>query len=129
MSGEILAVDTPQETGEGSKLEEFQQDGAGAGEEGTTHADVAGEPVSSADGHESNAPHFVAPSSYLRPVSSRAQGAVGSFGGGSANSGSRPGTRDSRQMTPFDREQIEGLVSLNRHESSGVLSLNIHERG
>ena len=67
-------------------------------------------PAESIAGHETpkGAPQFVAPSSYLRPLS-RAQA-----GSGSASS-SRPETREGsssgRQMTPQDREQIEGLVS------------------
>jgi len=49
-------------------------------------------------------PQFVAPSSYLRPLSRASPSGSGS------GSNSRPTTRD-RQMTPLDREQIEGLVS------------------
>ena len=76
------------------------------------------------DGHEGSsgpgAPLFVAPSSYLRPLS-RAQPAASGIVAGAADvsgsgSGSRPGTAastgDGRQMTPLDKEQIEGLVSL-----------------
>ena len=77
------------------------------------------------DGHEGSigpgAPLFVAPSSYLRPLS-RAQPAASGIVAGAADvsgsgsgSGSRPGTAastgDGRQMTPLDKEQIEGLVS------------------
>lgn len=79
------------------------------------------------DGHESSdlgggsAPFFVAPSSYLRPVSSRGHGhgAAGSasnsgIGTGVAQSGARGGMRE-KPMTPVDREQIEGLVSSTSH--------------
>lgn len=71
-------------------------------------AKVVGRDARAGDGHEgakpTDAPHFVAPASYLRPLS-RAQPP-------SAGGGSRPATRDSsRPMTPQDREQIEGLVS------------------
>lgn len=54
-----------------------------------------------APGHENNAPHFVAPMSYLHPVSRGQQQSGGT--------GSRPGTRHSG-MTPLDKEQREGLV-------------------
>ena len=47
---------------------------------------------------------YVAPLSYLRPVS-HAPPAVGS------GSGTRTVEGDNRPMTPVDREQIEGLVS------------------
>ena len=75
---------------------------------------------STAGGHESGAaeiptgaPHFVAPSSYLRPLS-RAQPSQAASG----NGGSRPGTRDKKPMppTPWDNEQIEGLVSFTPTE-------------
>ncbi len=57
-------------------------------------------------GQEGNhAPHFVAPLSYLRPLS-RGQQQQPPSGG----SDSRPGTRH-KPMTPYDREQREGLVS------------------
>lgn len=58
-------------------------------------------------------PHFVAPSSYLRPLLSRAPAATDPPSAGSSPTGSRPGTRESRRQmtTPLDREQIEGLVS------------------
>jgi len=56
----------------------------------------------------STPPHFVAPSSYLRPLQARAPGSSGSA------SGLRPGSsKDKRLMTPVDREQIEGLVGAN----------------
>lgn len=55
---------------------------------------------------------YVAPSSYLRPLSARgAGGASPSAGGGVMRSGSgRTGER--APLTALDREQIEGLVSL-----------------
>ncbi|KXL46910.1 hypothetical protein M433DRAFT_153217, partial [Acidomyces richmondensis BFW] len=55
----------------------------------------------------STPPHFVAPSSYLRPLQSRGPGSSGSA------SGLRPGSsKDKRMMTPVDREQIEGLRAI-----------------
>jgi len=65
-------------------------------------------------------PHFVAPSSYLRPVSRAAATAAAppttssSQAVGSPTAGSRPGTERARNqmLSPLDREQIEGLVSL-----------------
>ncbi len=64
-------------------------------------------------------PHFVAPSSYLRPVSRAAATAApptasSSQAVGSPTGGSRPGTERARNqmLSPLDREQIEGLVSL-----------------
>lgn len=80
------------------------------------HAGVTG--AGSAEALPTGAPHFVAPSSYLRPLSSRAapstSGPAGarSASGTGSGSGSRPGTRQGEQMSsPLDREQIEGLVS------------------
>ncbi|KAK3059025.1 AMP-activated serine/threonine-protein kinase regulatory subunit [Extremus antarcticus] len=58
-------------------------------------------------GQEGNhAPHFVAPLSYLRPLS-RGQQQQPPSGG----SDSRPGTRH-KPMTPYDREQREGLRAI-----------------
>ena len=88
---------------------------AGEQDGGVSHRDPSsGLQATPAEDHEGDAggdasngaPHFVAPSSYLRPLS-RAQASIGD-----AN-GSRPSTRDSKPMppSPLDREQIEGLVS------------------
>ncbi|KAK0947105.1 AMP-activated serine/threonine-protein kinase regulatory subunit [Friedmanniomyces endolithicus] len=67
-------------------------------------------------------PHFVAPSSYLRPVSRAAATtaaaapptASGSQAVGSPTAGSRPGTGKERKqmLSPLDREQIEGLRAI-----------------
>ena len=52
---------------------------------------------------------FVAPSSYLRPLSRAHASSVGASGSASG-SNSRPATSDKAQMTPLEHEQIEGLV-------------------
>ncbi|KAK1028094.1 AMP-activated serine/threonine-protein kinase regulatory subunit, partial [Friedmanniomyces endolithicus] len=65
-------------------------------------------------------PHFVAPSSYLRPVSRAAATAAAppttssSQAVGSPTAGSRPGTERARNqmLSPLDREQIEGLRAI-----------------
>lgn len=54
------------------------------------------------------APHFVAPSSYLRPLSRDL------FARSPSRSGARPGGKRVQMITPVDREQIEGLVSRTR---------------
>ncbi|KAK0257408.1 hypothetical protein B0A54_07197 [Friedmanniomyces endolithicus] len=65
-------------------------------------------------------PHFVAPSSYLRPVSRAAATAAApptassSQAVGSPTGSSRPGTERARNqmLSPLDREQIEGLRAI-----------------
>ncbi|KAK3700806.1 AMP-activated serine/threonine-protein kinase regulatory subunit [Vermiconidia calcicola] len=116
MSDEAMTADGPQLAEH--YHQDIAQDDAKAGE--VARKQVAG------GGHEggspsSGAPHFVAPLSYLRPVQTRALSAGGS-------GGSRPGTRDSKQMTVVDREQIEGLRAirafLNVRTSYDVLPLS-----
>ncbi|KAK3113048.1 AMP-activated serine/threonine-protein kinase regulatory subunit [Teratosphaeriaceae sp. CCFEE 6253] len=66
-------------------------------------------PWTSPEALPTGAPHFVAPSSYLRPVS-RASAAPPATG---SPTGSRPATRDRRLMpSPLDREQTEGLRAI-----------------
>ncbi|KAK4541004.1 hypothetical protein LTR36_008373 [Oleoguttula mirabilis] len=95
---------------------------SGHGHEAVAHVGVTG--AGSAGAVPTGAPHFVAPSYYLRPVSSRAapsvSGAAAAAGsasgpgpGSGPASGSRPGTRQAGQMSsPLDREQIEGLRAI-----------------
>ena len=52
---------------------------------------------------------FVAPSSYLRPLSRAHASSVGASGSASG-SNTRPATSDKAPMTPLEHEQIEGLV-------------------
>ena len=89
-------------------------------DQGPAKQSDAGTALQGSSGHEGSAgggptatapgptPAFVAPLSYLRPLSRAPQQPA--TGLGSSGSGSRPQTRESL-MTPLDREQIEGLVS------------------
>ncbi|KAK5117751.1 AMP-activated serine/threonine-protein kinase regulatory subunit [Meristemomyces frigidus] len=88
---------------------------AGGHEDNPPAAHVGVTGAGSAEAVPTGAPHFVAPSSYLRPLSSRAApSASGPAGAGPGSaSGSRPGTRQGGQMSsPLDREQIEGLRAI-----------------
>ncbi|KAK3631395.1 AMP-activated serine/threonine-protein kinase regulatory subunit [Elasticomyces elasticus] len=67
-------------------------------------------PTASPEVHPTGALQYVAPSTYLRPVS-RAAPAVGLATG--SPTASRPATRDRRLMpSPLDKEQIEGLRAI-----------------
>ena len=88
------------ETGDGAALQAPNSKAAAEQDAVTSGAADAKEPAA---GHEATTePHFVAPSSYLRPMSSGKQPV--------RDAGSRPSTR-SGAMHPLDKEQIGGLVS------------------
>ena len=84
---------------------------ASSSHEGPTpnaHPSAAQPDIGSTEAVPTGAPHFVAPSSYLRPLSR-------------GHSASAPGSKRSVQMlSPQETEQIEGLVSARRFAVMGM---------